>query len=111
MTKNIEFARNYLLAYESKDLEAISDMINPAVSLQDWNVSGSGESFFIDETKKNFAAADQIEIRILSIQESADVVSAQLEISIDGGRELLNVVDVISFDSNHKILSVRAYKG
>lgn len=110
MSKNIEVACNYLLAYEAKDLAAIAKMIRPDVWLQDWNISGQGESFFLDETRKNFEAAQQINIEILSMQESADMVAAQLQITING-HELLDVVDVISFDSGNLIRGVRAYKG
>jgi hypothetical protein len=38
------------------------------------------------------------------------LVSAQLQITING-HELLEVVDVISFDSGNLIRGVRAYKG
>ncbi|MFM1992343.1 MAG: hypothetical protein RL600_171 [Actinomycetota bacterium] len=110
MSKNIQVARNYLLAYEAKDLAAIAKMISPDVWLQDWNISGQGDSFFLGETRKNFEAAQQIKIEILSMQESADLVSAQLQITVNG-HELLEVVDVISFDSGNLIRGVRAYKG
>lgn len=110
MSKKIEAARNYLLAYEAKDLTAIATAIRSDVRLQDWNISGQGEEFFLSETRKNFEAAQDIKIEILSMQESPDTVSAQLQITING-TQLLNVVDVIELDSKNLIRAVRAYKG
>jgi steroid delta-isomerase len=105
-----QLARDYLLAYAAKDIEAIGNLITSQVQLQDWNVSGEGAEFFLSETKKNFESAKSIEIQIRRLICSGAEVAAQLHIQVDGS-EGLEVVDVISFDDSGKITAIRAYKG
>lgn len=105
-----ELASRYLTAYADKDLATISDVISGHVTLQDWNVSGQGSEFFLSETQKNFDNAEQIEIEVLQLLTTDDSVAAVLAITVDGSIKL-DVVDVMTFDSNGKMTALRAYKG
>ena len=80
------------------------------IALRDWKISVSGKDAAIAETDKNVESADSIEIEILSTYESEDTVAGELKITVDKS-EVLHVVDVVSYDGEGKIKSIRAYLG
>ena len=103
-------ALNYLRAYERKDLAAIAAMLTDNVLLQDWNISGQGKDFFLEQTRLNFQGPDKINIEVRQLLSSGNTVAAQLKITLDGSLEL-DVVDVINFSEQGQITQIRAYKG
>lgn len=107
---NTERFLAYLAAYARKDLAAIAAMFSEGVHLRDWNLSVRGRVAALDETAKNFAAAETIEIETLAVYESRDAVAGELKIVVDKRVEL-RVVDVVSFTAEGKIAAVRAYLG
>lgn len=100
----------YLRHYSRKDLDRVSGMFADEVRLRDWNISVVGKEAAIAETRRNFESAGSIEIQVLGIYESGDTVAGELHIVVDGKIEL-HVVDVIAFDADGKIKSIRAYLG
>lgn len=100
----------YLQAYSDKRLDRISAMFADDIVLRDWNLGVSGKAAALAETAKNFSAADTIAIEVLAIHESADSVAGELRILVDGSVEL-HVVDVLGFDGEGRISSIRAYLG
>ena len=100
----------YLEAYAAKDLPCVSAMFAEDISLRDWKISVRGKEQAVKETAKNFADAESIEIDVLHTYESSDGVAGELRIVVDG-IELPMVTDVISFDIEGKIQSIRAYLG
>lgn len=107
---NKEHFLAYLRHYSHRDLERVSAMFSDAVSLRDWNISVVGKAAAVAETSRNFESCQSIGIQALGIYEDGDTVAGELRIVVDGKIEL-HVVDVISFDSNGKIKSIRAYLG
>ena len=102
--------KDYLAAYADKDLTAVSDMFAQNIKLRDWKISVCGKNAAIAETKKNFAAASSIDIEILHIHGSGNTRIGELQILVDS-TELLTVVDIVTFDAQGKIQSIRAYLG
>ena len=100
----------YLEAYSEKDLQRISVMLADNIVLRDWKISVSGKDAALAETAKNFKSADSVDIEILHAYESEDTVAGELKITVDKS-EVLHVVDVVSFDAEGKIKSIRAYLG
>ena len=100
----------YLAAYAAKDLAKISDMFAADVMLRDWKISVSGKDAALAETHKNFRSAGSIEIEILATYESGTGIAGELRIVVDKS-EVLYVVDVVSFDAQGRISSIRAYRG
>lgn len=100
----------YLEAYSQKDLQLVSAMFADNIALRDWKISVSGKDAAIAETDKNFKSADPVEIEILHTYESKDAVAGELKITVDNS-EVLHVVDVVSFNAEGKIKSIRAYLG
>ena len=85
-------------------------MFAEEVTLRDWKISVSGKTEAINETEKNFDSATTIEIEILHTYEAEQAVTGELRIVVNE-TEVLYVVDVITFNANSQIKSVRAYLG
>jgi predicted ester cyclase len=111
MKQFIDLAKAYLKAYADKDLQTIRPMLSESVELEDWNLSTKGKENFLNETRKNFEAATDIKINIRSLFQNENQVAAQLQIELDQGSTVFDVVDIITFADSGQILSVRAYKG
>jgi len=107
---NTDRFRAYIAAYARKDLAAIDAMLAPDASLRDWNLSVQGKAATLAETAKNFAAVATIDIDILALYASEDAVAGELKIVVDR-REELRVVDVITFNAQGAVVSIRAYLG
>lgn len=101
---------DYLEAYSRKDLEAVAGMFADDIALRDWKISVSGKETAVAETEKNFNSADSIRIEILNTYESDDAVAGELRITVDES-EVLHVVDVVTYDADGRICSIRAYLG
>lgn len=100
----------YLKSYSDKNIAKISEMFADDVTLRDWKISVFGKATAITETEKNFSSARSIEIEILHTYEAKDAVTGELRIVVDK-TEVLYVVDVITFNAEGKIKSIRAYLG
>jgi ketosteroid isomerase-like protein len=107
---NKEHFLAYLRHYSQRDLAQVSGMFADDVTLRDWNISVVGKAAAVAETQRNFESARSIEIQASGVYEAGDTVAGELRIVVDGNTELY-VVDVISFDPDGKIKSIRAYLG
>ena len=105
-----EICIHYLEKYAEKDLNSMEELFADDIVLRDWKIRVEGKEKALAETRKNFEAADAIEIEVLSTYESKDTVAAELKITVNTTEELY-VVDVITFNSEGKIKSIRAYLG
>lgn len=102
--------RKFLLAYESKDLATITAMFHPEIVLRDWNSEIVGKENAIAEFSKNFEQAENLSILIREIYVAQLSAAAELEITVNIA-EKLNVVDVLTVNSEGEILSIVAYRG
>lgn len=109
-TTNKALALRYLKKYAEKDLNGIEVLFATDIVLRDWKIRVEGKEQALRETRKNFHAADSIEITTLAMYENEDTVAAELKIVVDQDEEL-HVVDVITFNAERKIVSIRAYLG
>ncbi|MBN4055200.1 nuclear transport factor 2 family protein [bacterium AH-315-K03] len=100
----------YLSHYSDKNISKISGMFANDITLRDWKISVSGKATAIAETQKNFDSAKTIEIEILHTYEAEQAVTGELRIVVNE-TEVLYVVDVVTFNTNNQIKSVRAYLG
>ena len=107
---NRSLCHEYLQKYAEKDIEAIAALFSDTIILRDWKIRVVGKELALLETQKNFDAVSSLDIIILATYENKNVVAAELKITIDGSEELF-VVDVITFNDNGKITSIRAYLG
>ncbi len=105
-----QLTRKFLAAYEAKDIAAIAEMFHPDVVLRDWNSGVSGHAAAVAEFTKNFQQAESLKIVIKRIYLAELSAAAELEITVNQ-TELLNVVDVLSFNEEGKFRSIGAYRG
>lgn len=105
-----EICLDYLRRYAEKDIGAMNELFADDIVLRDWKIRVEGKEKAMQETQKNFKAAETIEINVLATYENEDTVAAELKIVVDGTEELY-VVDVIRFNAEAKIQAIRAYKG
>lgn len=113
MTKsysNRDLCLSYLKMYSEKDLNGIESMFSDKIVLRDWKIRVTGKENALKETRINFEAANTIEIEVLSTLEDKNTVAAELKINVNNTEELF-VVDVITFNSESQIESIRAYSG
>lgn len=110
MMSNRELCHLYLKKYAQKDLDGINKLFSENIVLRDWKIRVIGKKNALKETKKNFDSVNSIEIEVLSTYENKNTVAAELKITIDSKEELY-VVDVITFNAESKIESIRAYLG
>ena len=104
----------YFDAWNAHDVNALRMLFADNVRLRDWDVDVSGIDAVAKANAGIFASAPRIAIEILQIHLSDESHSAVCEILVrvnDAASTVLRVVDVIEFDTDGKILAVRAYKG
>lgn len=102
--------RQFLKAYQEKDLQGIAGLLTPQVTLRDWNLEVQGAEAFLQETAKNFQAAQTLKIQVLSVFETPGTVAGELVIFVDDYPPL-KVVDVFEFNDQGLLTASRAYKG
>ena len=108
--KHSEKFKSYLHSYQNKDIETISTLFASDIHLRDWKISVHGKRLALSETQKNFDNASSLDIEILSLMENKNSVSGELRIIVNG-TEVLYVVDVVTFNDEGLISSIRAYLG
>ena len=110
MTDRLDLVHAYVAAYAARDLAAIEPMLADAITLRDWKIRVVGKAAALAETRKNFQAAQQLQIDVVAVYERPGGAAAELKIVVDG-RDTLYVVDVFDFDAQGRIAAIRAYLG
>jgi hypothetical protein len=108
MYKNLVMKTNeYFEAIASKDLVALSEMYSDKISLVDWNGSWFRPDKVLEVNQQLFQ--NDFELKVLDIVQSDNKTFNTIVIKIDN--EIVEIMDVITFDDNFKIVSIKAYKG
>ncbi|WP_152488489.1 MULTISPECIES: nuclear transport factor 2 family protein [Pseudomonas] len=105
-----DLAGKYFNAFSSRDINGVRESLAANVVLRDWEISRQGIDDVLAATASIFASSRTIDVVVVALYLDGSTVSAELEISFDGGAPLL-VMDVLEFDAVGKILSIRAFKG
>ena len=102
----------YFEAFSRGDLDALSELYANNIYLRDWEGTYVGSMVVLDANKQLFDNVDALAVRIIALHcdEDARTIAAEIEIMIPESDPLL-VVDVIEFNSEGLISSIRAYKG
>jgi hypothetical protein len=103
---------NYFKHFQNKDIVSLADMFSEDIFLQDWENTCMGKSQVIANNEKLFSAVDSIVIQVINLITKDNTAMAEIKIQITDQQTIsfINVVDVIEFDSNGLITSVKAYK-
>ena len=108
--------RNYFTAFANKDLEKLSEIFSPNISLKYWNLSAHGRPAVLEANAKIFDDIEKINIDVQQVYIAGfGTIIAELLITADD-QEPLPVVDIINWSTrgpveNRKITSITAYRG
>lgn len=105
-----ELALNYFEAFSKADIMRLRSLFADDVCLRDWNIDVLGIEYVINENSKIFTTLKGISVEVINLYEDAKTVVAELVISANGV-SAIKVVDILNFNEEHKIVSIRAYKG
>jgi hypothetical protein len=114
MVDLVDKALTYFKTFSNKDSNGLRSMFSDNVYLRDWEIFANGIDEVVDANQSIFDSVDTIvatPIRVWDFLSHEDnVVVAELEIVVNDDETLL-VTDILEFDGDNKIKSVRAYKG
>ncbi len=111
MKKNIkEIALNYFNIFSQKDIEGLRTLFDDNITLRDWDINKAGIKNVLEANLSIFEKVKTIQVIPQTIITENNLLSAELKIIIDDTEEL-KVVDLIEFNTNGKILSIKAFKG
>ena len=104
----------YFTTFSEKDSDGLRNMFSNDVYLRDWEILANGIDEVVAANQDIFDNVESIvatPIRVWDFLSHEDnVVVAELEIVVNGEEKLL-VTDILEFDDDEKIKSIRAYKG
>ena len=104
----------YFTTFSEKDSDGLRNMFSNDVYLRDWEILANGIDEVVAANQDIFDKVDTIvatPFRVWDFLSHEDnVVVAELEIVVNDEETLL-VTDILEFDDDEKIKSIRAYKG
>tara|TARA_Y100001970_G_scaffold233261_1_gene290693 strand:- start:584 stop:913 length:330 start_codon:yes stop_codon:yes gene_type:complete len=105
-----ELTLNYFKTFSSQDPDGLRGLFSNDVYLRDWEINVEGIDGVVAANKGIFDSVDTINVVPVKICETGNMTISEIEVHVNS-TEVLKVVDVIEFDSEGKIVAVRAYKG
>lgn len=112
-----EAAKTYFKVWNAHDVTGLKSLFASSVTLRDWDIQASGADKVAAANGNIFSAVPKIAIEVLNVYSSSladgrQVACCEILVKLNNdAKEVLKVVDVIEFDTQGKILAVRAYKG
>lgn len=103
-------ARDYFSAFSKKDLNKLKQFFSRNISLRDWETLALGRDEVCQANKIFFDTVATIDVDLINIFVDGYNLIGDLIITIDS-KETIKVVDIIEFDQDLKIISIKAYKG
>ena len=101
----------YFERFSAKDLSGLEKIFAEDVHLRDWELTADGKAAVLEANRNIFDQVRSIEAKPLKLYEEAQTVIAELEVIVNGGEEILLVVDILDFNLDGRIHAIRAYKG
>lgn len=101
---------NYFNLFSNKNLVEIKKLLSVKVTLKDWDIDKNGINNVLKANEKIFQSVDSINVVPLNIYQNDRTLICELKIIINN-KDTIAVVDIIKFNENSKIESIRAYKG
>ena len=111
MKKNIkEIALSYFNIFSQKNIEGLRTLFDDNITLRDWDINQTGIENVLKANLSIFEQVKTIKVIPQTIITENNLLSAELKIIINNKDEL-KVVDIIEFNTNGKIISIKAFKG
>lgn len=99
----------YLKSFAEKDLGSLEVLFSDTITLADWEGQLIGKENILNFNKKVFSSINNIGVDVVKVAVGQNTVMAELRITLNN-TQVINVVDVIEFDDENKIQSIKAYK-
>ena len=100
----------YFKVFSKKKIDELSELFSDDITLRDWENNTSGKTEVLNINKKIFNNVESINVVPINLYKNENKIIAELEIIINGKEKIL-VVDIISFNNDGKIKSIKAFKG
>lgn len=103
---------NYFNAWNNHDSNKLKDLFSDSCSLRDWDINVSGKEKVIEANSNIFSSVPNINANLVNMYIENNLQTTVSELIIElNENDKLKVVDIITFNSNGLIESIRAYKG
>ena len=106
MKNYIVKTHEYFKSFQDKDLSHLKNLYAANIRLTDWLIDVVGKNNVIEANEELFK--NNFNLTVLSTKEIDNQTYNEITIDIDD--EVLNILDVITFDENFKIENITAYK-
>jgi hypothetical protein len=101
---------DYFDSYSRKDSESLEKFFSEDIMLVDWNINIKGKAKVLAEIQKTFDSTISIKVIPKSFYANSDYLYAiHISILVDN-EKYIDVIDVIEFNFEGKILMVNAFK-
>jgi hypothetical protein len=100
----------YFDLFSSKNLSGLKSIYDKNITLKDWAVERKKLCNVIKFNKKIFNKFKKINIKIKEIFTNNKMRSVACKITIKLDKIELNVIDLLYFDKNKKIIKIEAFK-
>ena len=109
-----ELSRKYFEVWNSHNSKNVGDLFSENGSLRDWELLAEGRENVVNANQNIFNNVPKIKCEIINVHVSTNTNTVCAEIFVhlnNESGEKLKVVDVIEYDEDSLIKSLRAYKG
>lgn len=107
---NKEKVLKYFQYFSNKDIDSLSKMFSEDIRLVDWEIAETGKEEVIKANQKIFDSVETIQVKPLYFYYDGEDSFAVEILIVVNEKEFLEVVDVIRFNEDGLIDSVKAYK-
>ena len=97
----------YFSAFRTKNLNILEELYSDNTQLIDWTGAWYGKESVLEANKQLFE--NEFDLNVNSSLQLENITYNQITIRFES--EVIEVMDVIKFNSNFEIESIRAYKG
>lgn len=108
-----EKLEKYFDTFSNQDLNGLSEMFADDVILADWDIRAEGKEAVLEANKNIFQSVDTIRVIPYFYYVGEEGYAVEIDVVVNSGldtEEVLQVVDIISFNDEGLIQSVEAYK-
>lgn len=106
----LDLAKAYFASWNGHNIQELRNLFASNISLQDWDTHSMNIENVLKSNESIFNNNPNINAKILNLGLLNEVkVVAELKIFIDD-ENIIDVIDVITFDEQRKITNIKAYK-
>ena len=103
---HIKKSQEYFEKFRNKDIRGLSHLYSQNIHLLDWNISVVGKEEVLNANTSLFDLDFTLDVH--TIYHSNDKTFNEITITI--GEDVLEIMDVITFNENYQITNITAYK-